>query len=201
MCFFVLLALVCFFLSTPSVCSLSLVQLTHVIDFPTVPYGLGIRNIHTPEHMGASHRLRLQGFHLVSTNFPARTGPSSHVVAFRLKSWFCGEQEARMFTDARDRSNVMVFGADERALFLVNLRVEPLGAQGHRLHMSTTLFAPELSFFARLLLPLLFDARSLEDALSWGYVIRREDRNLRCYRRRVLNTRDSPPSGDSFMSD
>ncbi len=172
----------------------ALVQLTRVFDFPFVPFELGARHIHTPEHVAAYHRLTLPGFRLVSTHFPARTGPTSHVVAFRFKTLLGGEQEARMFTDAKDHSNVMVFGADERALFLANLRVEPLGPQGHRLFLSATLFAPELSFFSRLLLPLLFDTHALEDALSWGYVIRREDRNLRCYRRRVLCTRDSGPS-------
>ena len=159
--------------------SLALVHLTHVFNFPTVPYELGARHIHTPEHVAAYHRLTLPGFRLVSTEFPARTGPTSHVVAFRFKTLYGGEQEARMFTDAKDHSNVIVFGTDERALFLVNLRVEPLGPQGHRLCLSATLFAQELAFFSRLLLPLLFDAHALEDTLSWGYVILREDRNLR----------------------
>jgi len=167
--------------------SRALVQVAHSFDFPFVPFELGIRHIHTPEHL-VHHHATLPGFRLVSTDFPARAGGSSNVIGFRFRTWLGGaEQQARMFTDARDRSSVMVFDADDRALLLANLRVEPLGAQGHRLRVDATVFQEEMGLVPRLLLPLLLNAHALEDTLSWGYTIRREDSNFRCYRRRVLH--------------
>jgi hypothetical protein len=157
-------------------------QISHSFDFPFVSYELGVRHIHTPEHVAASHRLSLPGFHLVQTHPPARFD-DGHIIAFRFKTLF-GEQDARMFTSARNASSVMVFDTEGRAAFLAQLRVQPLGRHGHRLSISTDVFTP--SFFSRLALPHLFNAHSIEDALAWGYNIRGEDPNLRVYRRRVL---------------
>jgi hypothetical protein len=169
----------------------AIVQITHAFEFPFVPFELGMRHIHTPEHIAANHRLTLPGFRLLEAQPPA-TGEAYTTIAFQFKTWF-GVQEARMFTNAPERSNVIVFDTQERAMFIANLRVEPLGPQGHRLLLSASVFTrqrKELDFFSRLMVPLLLDAHSLEDALSWGYVIRREDHNLRSYRRRVLGKRE-----------
>lgn len=163
----------------------AIVQLVHVFDFPYVPFELGMRHIHTPEHLSYTHRLMLPTSFCLTTTHPPSRANSCHIIAFRFKTWF-GEQEARMFTDSRDRSSLMVFDTHDRASFLAHLRVEPLGARGHRLTLHADFFTPNLSFFARFLIPYFLNSHNFEDALSWGYTVRRENKHFHTYRRRVL---------------
>ena len=154
--------------------------------FPNVALDLGIRHIHTPEHFAIAHGLTLPGFELVSTAPPVRVNDYA-LVSFRFRTLFSAEvRSARMFTNDRCTSHLLLLDHTDRASMLATFSVEGVGVAGHALHLTGTPL--------RELEPLeqLFGAATvtrdcvLRAILRGCGVVGDEDENIRQYRRMVL---------------
>ena len=152
--------------------------------FPNVALDLGIRHIHTPEHFAVAHGLTLPGFELVSTAPPVRVNDYA-LVSFRFRTLFSAEvRSARMFTNDRCSSHLLLLDHTDRASMLATFSVEGVGVAGHALHLTSTPLR-ELEPLER-----LFGAGTRDGvlrAILRGYgVVGDENENLRQYRRMVL---------------
>ena len=153
------------------------------LAFPEIPLDLGIRHIHTPEHFAVAHGMALPNFKLLDSSPPQRVGDYT-LIAFRFRTIF-GERSARMFTDNRCSSNLLLQDEDDRAYLLTTLTVTQNGAFGHSIRVDGTVFN-DRPLLERLATAATVTREGVHDAILRGYSVHNEDVNLLTYRRMVL---------------
>jgi hypothetical protein len=153
------------------------------LSFPGVPFDLGIRHIHTPEHFSTAHGLVWPDFTVLSTSRPIRSGEYA-LMTFRFHTLF-GERSARIFTKDKCESHLIFQDEHDRAYLLSTLRVRRDGMSGHKLQISGMLFR-EPTLLEKLHGMVTVTREGVQDAILIGYGVQDEDVNLRTYRRMVL---------------
>lgn len=147
------------------------------LDFPRVPYTLGLRHIHTPEHVATTHRLGMPFYRVSNSTRPVTHGNVTCVV---FRAGPC--HQVCMFTDDPSLS-YMIFSDDKGVLRAsVCMKVEPL-LRGHTLNVDITVHG--CAWWTSLVVPLAWTLHSVEDRLWWSYSTT-QDANLIAYRRKVL---------------
>lgn len=160
----------------------------HVFKLPHVPFELGQRNIHTPEHLGMTHQLTIPHFSLKETSPPRRIG-NYMLVTFNFTTLF-GQGRASMFSNDPSQSNLFFVDACNNPFFLARLVVDrdPENPRGHILRASGE-FLRKSSWLERMLAPAFLNLHSLENWMIWSYYVPNCDQNLRVYRTAVLYDR------------
>ena len=158
---------------------------TASLSFPDIPLDLGIRHIHTPEHFAVAHGLTLPGFELTHTSPPTRVNDYA-LIAFRFRTLFGADHAARMFSNDRCTSHVLLQeGNNDRAYMLATFNVSRCCAAGHTVSLRGTMLRKPTGL-ERMLGPVTVTRGGIFHAIMMGYSVREEDENLRRYRRMVL---------------
>ena len=164
---------------------------TFQFSFPNIPFDLGIRHIHTPESFALSYKSSMPDFSLMHVSPPWRCGNYA-VISFKFRT-LLGENDARMFTDEKCTSYLIVSAPDSPGnKVMTTLRVKREGMFGHKLHVSSMFLDTQHSKEISLLNQIsgfgtsIMTQESVEDAIHQGYEVHVEDENLLTYRRMVL---------------
>ena len=160
----------------------------YTFKLPHVPFVLGQRNIHTPEHLGVIHPLTIPGFRLLDTRPPRKVG-NCLLVSFNFTTLF-GRGRVSMFSDNPSQSNVFLVDASNNPFFLARLAVEPDpdNAQGHILRASGEFLRPS-TWLERTLMPVFLNLHGIENWMALVYHAPTPDHNLCIYRTAVLYDR------------
>jgi hypothetical protein len=151
--------------------------------FPGVPFDVGVRHIHSPEHFVAAHGLSPPGFEIVETSAPLWI--RDHVLmGFRYRTWF-GEGEGRLFTDDWTKSMVWLASNGQKCGLTSSLRVWREGTQGYGVAVEASEYG-DRPLLERWAWKQATETDVVLNAASTGYGTMREDPNLRDYRRLVL---------------
>lgn len=100
---------------------------------------VGLRHIHSPEHVASTHPFTLPYFKIVpnSTTFPVIHQGTS-LVAFDFEIGLMPARfSARMFTSVPQECHLLVMDMMHRPCFFTKMTVEPLGTEGHALRVDT----------------------------------------------------------------
>ena len=161
---------------------------TLTYHFPRVSFDEGMRHIHAPEHIAATHRLGAPFFRLREVQPPLLTGERSAVV-FNCSTLLTPRMRVVMFASRPDQSNLLFF-VGGRALYTVRLTASPSASlEAHTLRLDITFFsvAHWLMHAVRLLLPLFLLVNGLEDELAFASGRKYpENAHLAAYRAWVL---------------
>jgi hypothetical protein len=160
----------------------------HSLEFPHIPYDVGLRHIHTPEQCVDAYGLLPPGFQILKTLTPIRMG-SCDVVQFTFTTILGGVRHASLFSSDVDSSQLLFFNASLKPALLASLRVRPSGRGGHSLLVTGSYLAKPEGVLERLLTRRAVSKKAIHDAIQIGYrgsVGKPEDANLKEYRRRVL---------------
>lgn len=155
-----------------------------LFTFPGVPFDMGVRHIHSPEHFVSAHGLAPPGFEIVETSWPRMV--KDHVVmGFRYRTWF-GEGTGRLFTDDWTKSMVWLESDNHKCWLTSSLRVWREGTQGYGVSVETSEHGGDRPLLERMAWIKGAKAEAVLTAASTGYGTTQEDPNLRDYRRLVL---------------
>lgn len=116
---------------------------------------VGIRRIHSPEHVASTHPFTFPYFRIVpnTTTVPVVCQGAS-LVAFDFEIGLVPARfSARMFTGAPQESHILVMDSTDRPCFFTKLTIEPLGTEGHALRVDTLPYM-RASWMAHALSPL-----------------------------------------------
>lgn len=173
------------FLSIPVVGAYAL---HYTFRIPHVPFELGRRHIHAPEHLATVHRLSLPRLRLVETHPPRRV-ENYTVVSFEYAT-LLGAGRATMFASDPSVSHVFLADARRAPLFLARLAVapDPENPHGHIVRAQGEFLRPP-TWLERTLAPAFLNVHGLENGCVFGYQVPAEDPNLRAYRLAVLHGR------------
>ena len=100
---------------------------------------VGIRSIHSPEHVASTHPFTFPYFKIVpnTTTVPV-VHQGAALVAFEFEIGLVPAPfSARMFTSAPQESHLLVMDSMDRPCFFPKLTVESLGTEGHALRVDT----------------------------------------------------------------
>ena len=155
------------------------------IKLPYIPFELGQRHIHTPEHLGLTHCLTVPHFRVLRTTPPTRS-QNCTLIRFEYDTLF-GRGQGCMFTSSPSQSNVFIQGTDDRPLFLARLSVEPDpdSPRGHVFRACGEFLRPS-TWTQELIARGFLDVRAIQARLIYGHYIPQQDPNLRDYRSAVL---------------
>lgn len=158
------------------------------VRLPHIPFELGQRHIHTPEHLGLTHSLSVPHFRLLKTSPPKRSSNCT-LVTFEYATLF-GRGRGCMFTGSPSESNVYIQDTESRPLFLARLAVapDPETRQGHYLRVYGEFLRPTC-WLQELVARAFLDVHAVESRLIFGHYIPQQDPNLRDYRSTVLYDR------------
>lgn len=161
----------------------------YTFKLPHVPFELGQRNIHTPEHLGRTHQLTIPFFHLLDARPPRRVGDCM-LVTFNFTT-LLGKGRVSMFTNNPCQSNLFLVDQRQNPFFLARLAVErdPENPRGHLLHANGEFLRPP-TWLERTLAPAFLNLHALENWMIWSYHVPDQDHNLRIYRTAVLYDSD-----------
>ena len=155
------------------------------LDFPRVPYHLGLRHIHTPEHIATTHRLGMPFYRVTNSTKPMQHGD---VTCVEFSAGPC--HRVCMFTQDPSQSYMLFSEEDGTLTANVCLGVKPLD-KGHTLRVDVTVY--ECEWWTSLAVPLAWTLHTVEDRLWWAYSTT-QDANLIAYRRKVLFREKNPTS-------
>ena len=160
---------------------------SHTLYFPTTSIDLGIRHIHTPEHLVKSHPLTFPNFNI----FPNVSKPVVHkgcsMVAFDFEVGFTPRRyTARMFSSHCCRSQLLIMDSDFQSCAYISLSVVPHGAAGHALSVDIVPYM-QVSRLASILAPVWQKLNWLQGFALWGYDAGPIQANLRKYRLCVMH--------------
>ena len=155
------------------------------IKMPHIPFELGQRIIHTPEHLALSHCLSVPHFKLLQTSPPKRSFNCT-LITFAYSTPF-GRGRGCMFTGSPSESNVFIQDADNNPLFLARLSVapDPDSPRGHLFRACGEFLRPP-HFTQEILARAFLNINAIKPRLIFGYYIPQQDSNLREYRSAVL---------------
>ena len=176
--------------------------------FPQVPYVMGIKHIHSPEHISETHKLGAPFFKLMKV-LPPKFTESKASIKYFCSSLLVKNMYIRMFTNRPDQSNLIFFTPQGKALFQVSFMVLPTdGFSSHKLTIDLALFTGWIPgyFFAAAMSTFLF-INGLEDRLAFARIHEKHDyipsvsalSNLAEYRRIVTSKFD--PKFFEFATD
>lgn len=155
------------------------------IKLPHIPFELGQRHIHTPEHLGLTHSLTVPHFRLLRTSPPKRS-QNCTLIAFEYETLF-GRGRGCMFTGSPCESNIFIQGSDDRPLFLARLSVAPdPDSRGGHVFRACGEFLRPASWLQETLARGFLNMHALKGRLVFGHYIPQQDPNLREYRSAVL---------------
>jgi hypothetical protein len=160
----------------------------HTFKLPHVPFELGQRNIHTPEHLGVTHQMTIPLFHLQDTCPPRRVGDYM-LVTFNFTTLF-GKGRVSMFSNNPSQSNLFLVDSQNNPYFLARLAVQrdDENPRGHILYASGEFLRPS-TWLERTLVPVFLNLHSMENWMIWSYQVPNSDHNLRIYRTAILYDR------------
>lgn len=157
--------------------------------FPHVPYELGIRHIHTPEHVTHTHRFGTPFFRITNTTAPRR-GKMATAVDFECE--MLGSRHNVTMVSLERSHAALYFRKGNKSVMCAHFYVRPLD-KGHELKLTATLFQ-RLPLEARALMAVSVGVNMLEDYVFWAHETPKQDSNLRAYRRMVLTRSTGDPS-------
>ena len=155
----------------------SLRSFHYSVDFPRVPYHMGLRHIHTPEHVATTHRLGMPFYRVTNSTKPMQHGD---VTCVEFSAGPC--HRVCMFTQDPSRSYMVFSDAEGELRATVCMWVRPLD-KGHSLGVLVTVYG--CAWWTSLVVPLAWTLHTVEDRLWWSYSTT-QDANLIAYRRKVL---------------
>jgi hypothetical protein len=155
------------------------------IRLPHIPFELGQRHIHTPEHLALTHCLTVPHFRVLRTT-PPRRSQNCTVIKFEYDTLF-GRGYGCMFTDSPSESNVFIQGSDQRPLFLARLSVQPDpdSPRGHVFRACGEFLRPS-SWLEETIARGFLNMHALKGRLIFGHRLPQRDKNLQNYRSSVL---------------
>ena len=155
------------------------------INLPNIPFALGQRHIHTPEHLALTHCLTVPHFRVLRTT-PPRRSQNCTIIKFEYDTLF-GRGYGCMFTESPSESNIFIQGTDERPLFLARLSVapDPDSPRGHVFRACGEFLRPS-SWLEEAIARGYLNMHSLKGRLIFGHYLPQQDPNLRQYRSSVL---------------
>ena len=157
-----------------------------VFTFPGIPFDVGVRHIHSPEHFVIGHGLAAPGFEIIKTNSPLLVREYV-LVEFRYKTWL-GQGEGRLFTDNWNESMLWLWDRDNDYGLTSSLRVWREGEQGCGMEIKNSAYGT-LPFWEKLTRSHHSENQDVDSvlcAVNAGYGTINEDSNLRHYRRLVM---------------
>lgn len=155
-----------------------------------IPYQMGLRHLHSPEHISKVHLWSMQFFKLKNTTEPMVYGRYTLV---ECDIEMGGEsQSVLVFTNKPNESQIICRRKDNLPYLHLLLLLSPSesckgGGRGHHLTIQATYLETPLKF-CMILSGLLQCIHLIEDSLFWAYDFK-EDPNLAKYRRMVLDTK------------
>ena len=118
------------------------VALATVFRFEHIPPATGIRRIHSPEHIAATHPLTLPNFKIVPGS---ASRPVVHqgvaLVAFDFEVGIMPRRYSARLLSSPGKSDVFVMDAAASPCFYAKLAVEPLDTAGHALTVDVLAYA------------------------------------------------------------
>lgn len=160
-------------------------------EFPSIPYTMAIRHIHSPEHISETHRLGAPFFSLDSVEAPEASGGRSSV-RFNCSTLVTKNMRVRMFSSRPSESNLLFFRQGV-ALYGVKFTVVPTRAfTSHQLRLDVTVFSNNalIRLAIACLLPVFMLINGLEDRMGFR-VPECENEHLANYRRSVFGRLDA----------
>jgi hypothetical protein len=161
---------------------------TASFSYPTTSLELGISHIHSPEQIAQTHPFTIPYFKVLP--FPTKPVVSKGcaLVSFDFQVGVVpGYFTARMFTARPLQSCIFVMDQEHRPCFWAKLTVEPLGANGHTLHVDTTSYM-HVNCIARLFAPVWRHFLWWEFESLGGRFRAATNPNLRAYRKLVMQS-------------
>ena len=120
---------------------------SHVIKCPHVPYELGVRRIHSPESLLLlKPPARMLTLFRMEESAPPQTVVGTYsCVSFGLRSkrQLSEPLHARMLTNTRHESHLVLLSNNETPIVMMKLSVKREGPSGHTLHMQGQLFTDD----------------------------------------------------------
>jgi hypothetical protein len=146
-------------------------------NFGCIPYEMGIRHIHTPEHFASSHPLTLPWFHIEKVNKFIAVD-RLHIVSLTCSMLLWGCFSVHMMSDERTTSRLVLSKASN-VMAVMECHVTPC-AKGHTLHISGF-----HSLMPNWLMGLFLRVMMWEDRWLWSHATTQLP-NMVLYRRAVM---------------
>jgi hypothetical protein len=161
----------------------------HTFKFPSIPYEMGLRHIHSPESFACYKPVVVPGFQLVGSATPMRLNNYS-MIEFDFRT-LAGPTHARMLTNSANRSNLILSlprtpSEPDMPFCAMRFDVGRYGVRGHAVTLRGQVFG-EVSAWGRILMGRALQADMWEATMRWGYSQKGlDDPNLLLYRDRVM---------------
>lgn len=153
---------------------------SHVLQFPVIPFSAGVYHIHSPGYFMEAHGFALPGFKILETRAPQSMGDYV-TVEFVFETYFHGRTSARVFSSALNSSHVLVMDPDGAPCLLGRLSLGRCSSNGHLIRAHADLLRPANPWERMLGGKRLVKQCEVERAIRLGYSNFKSDLNLKRY--------------------
>jgi hypothetical protein len=160
--------------------------LSHVFQFPSIPYSAGVYHIHSPAHFMEAHGFTLPGFRILETCAPKSMGDYV-TVEFFYETYFNGRTSARVFSSSKNTSHVLLMDPDGVPCLLGRLSLEKYPPHGHRIRAHADLLRPANVWERMLGGKRLVKQCNVERAIQVGYSNFKSDMRMKEYMNLVMD--------------
>ena len=101
----------------------SALYVSHVFNFPSIPYSAGLHHIHSPAHCMEVYGFVLPGFEILETSAPKSMGDYVSLEFF-YKTYFHGRTSARVFSSMPNTRHILLMDPDGVPCLLGRLSLE-----------------------------------------------------------------------------
>ena len=160
----------------------------HTFKFPSIPFDMGVRHIHSPEYFACYKPVVVPGFEVIQAQPPMRLNNYS-MIEFDFRT-LLGVTHARMMTNCDTRSHLILSHpasstVADTPFCAMRFDVQRHGTRGHAVTLRGQVFG-ETTTWARLLMGMMLQAHMWEATMRWGYSKKSENLQLQLYRDRVM---------------
>ena len=159
---------------------------SHVFNFPGIPYSSGVHHIHSPDHFMESHGFTLPGFEILDTSEPKYMG-NYVTVGFSYKTYFSRRMTARIFSSSLDTSHVLLMDPDGIPCMLGKLWIDKCSSNGHLVKAHAELLRPARIWERLFGGDRLVKQCDVERSIRVGYSNFKYDSNFKCYMAMVIS--------------
>lgn len=158
---------------------------SHVLQFPAIPYSAGVYHIHSPVHFMEAHGFALPGFRMLETRTPQSMGDYV-TVEFFFATHFNGRMSARVFSSALNSSHILVMDPDGTPCLLGRLSLGRCSSNGHVIRAHAELLRPANAWERMMGGKRLVKQCEVERAIRLGYSHFKSDLNLKQYMNLIM---------------
>ena len=164
----------------------SALYVSHVFNFPSIPYSAGLHHIHSPAHCMEVYGFVLPGFEILETSAPKSMGDYVSLEFF-YKTYFHGRTSARVFSSMPNTSHILLMDPDGVPCLLGRLSLEKYPPHGHCIRARADLLRPARLWERMFGCNRLVNQSKVERAIQVGYSNFKSDMRMKEYMNLVVD--------------